>query len=118
MPTIVEYMDDRKGDENKRQDVYSRAAYMALVSLPVGAYFAVQGLPFWLGYLKGFAAAFGLFNMFFDYFIAAVFNHKWFQYLGKLGKFDNLPIWRKAGKYGRFAVKLAIFAASMYFLLT
>lgn len=87
MPIVIEAIDDKKSDKNKRQDVYTRATFIiaaALIDALIGLAYAQ---PFFEQWGKAAALGLGLFVFFFDAVMAKIYGKK-VTYLGTTSIWD------------------------------
>ena len=109
---IWEVYNDRHGDLNKSQDVLIRCALLLIETLILHFIF---GKPLFDCFLLSVA----VFTFVFDYAIGYVLiknkvveprrgtSYSWFTYTAKKGFFDNIPLWKKANPWVKFAIKLS-----------
>lgn len=116
MPTIVEVINDAHGDYDKDKDTIKRVILMAASSLLTMALTDRTWSP-WL-------MTFGIFMFFFDYVVTyyliknkvvEIKGATWFNYLGKIGRFDNFKVWKRMRPGYRLLIRTIIFAAALIF---
>lgn len=111
--TIWEVWNDRHGDLNKGADVLIRLILFGIEALILHWIFDKP-------HPDSLLLSAAIFFFTFDYAIAYVLirnkviepriggGYTWFSYTGKKGFFDNIGIWKKAGPWLKFSVKLVV----------
>lgn len=107
-PLIREIPDDRKGDDDKKRDVWIRIAIGAAASIFV---WLISRHSLW----GSAAMCFALFFLLFDYLINLVLKRpNPFEYLSTTtGTVDRIEWWVKIGPWWRFAIKFVVFAVAL-----
>jgi hypothetical protein len=112
--TIWEVWNDRNGDFNKSEDVFIRLALLCFEAV-------VLFMAFDKPLIDSLLFSTAVFFAFFDYLVAYLLiknsivetKQSWFEYLGKSSYMDKTPLWRKAGPWGRFFIKLVVLLAAV-----
>lgn len=111
--TLWEVWNDRHGDLNKGADVLIRVCLVLAEALAIHFIFVKPVVDCIL-------LSSAIFFMFFDYVVAYVMiknkvveprrgtTYTWWVYTAKEGFFDNIPLWKKAGPWIKFSVKLVV----------
>lgn len=87
MPIVIERIDDKKSDKDKKQDIYKRALYIVLFGLLDSLLGLTIGQEFLKQWFKAAALSFGLFVFLFDSVMAKTYR-KPVNYLGTTSKWD------------------------------
>lgn len=115
-PTVIEVINDAKGDYNKDADTIKRLILMTVASLITISLTGRTWSPPLL--------TFGIFFFFFDYLVTyyliknrvvEIKGATWFNYLGKVGRFDNFKVWKRMRPGYRLLIRIIVFATALYF---
>lgn len=115
-PTIVEVANDAHGDFDKDADTIKRLLMMSAATL----------LTAWLTdrTWSPLLMTFGIFFFFFDYLVTyyllknkvvEIKGATWYNYLGKIGRFDNFKLWKRMHPNYRLLIRVVVFATALYF---
>lgn len=120
IPTVYNLITNRNGRtaKQKRKDVVIRVVMIIVFGVLTALIRGNYKQPF-----DEIFMSFAIFFLVFDYAITTILIHRGiietkegaFSYVGKTSKMDKAKLWVRIGAWGRFAVKMIVFIASLLF---
>ena len=116
VPLLIHWLNDRKGDTRKLNDLFVLVPLAFLLSFVVWNKLEIA-------MYRTLALMAGIHTLFFDYAINySLYKNevierpeakRWFSYTGLSSELDKWQWWIGIGKWGRFSVRMAIFLISI-----